>query len=117
MKVAECTQSTRVSYSLCYFLVINGEILIKNYFEKNIEQGKLEAHYNNNYFKFEVSNYIKDVSKYKLVQRRKFQCNSCDHVCVDNRKKRSRLKRSLMDIDRDLFYDALILSNRTKIVK
>ena len=78
--------------------VFNGEKIISEFFENSISSGKIESYYDNNFFRFQISNYIKSMSKYQLVQRRSFHCNSCDHVCVDNTMQRR--KRSVWSIQK-----------------
>ena len=60
---------------------IDGEQMIEDYFDQAVFNNKIEEIYYDSFFMFEISNFIKDLAKHKLVQRRTFQCHSCDDVC------------------------------------
>ena len=60
---------------------IDGETMIEQYIVNSVLTEEMAEDYNDNFFRFEVSNFIKELSKYQLVQRRTFQCNGCDDVC------------------------------------
>ena len=64
---------------------VNGESLIRKVLKDSIRNGDLTKKHDNNFFRFEVSNYIKEATQYNLVQRRRLQCNSCDAVCSDSK--------------------------------
>lgn len=61
---------------------LNGEKLIRKVLQDLIELDKLQHFYLNNQFIFQISNYIKELSESRLVQRRSFKCNDCDKVCL-----------------------------------
>ena len=63
--------------------MLNGENLIKKMLKGSMKNGDLTRKHDNNFFVFEVSNYIKQAARYHLVQRRRLQCNDCDEVCSD----------------------------------
>ena len=83
--------------------MINGEKLIKSVLEIEILNGRLSKSFNNNFFQFEISNLIKEISRYQMVQRRKRMCNNCDPMCVD----RKRRKRDLWSNQENFYYLSL----------
>lgn len=71
----------RMSVSKLGFEMVNGEDLVKTAVGKAISDGNLDRKFDNNFFLFEVGNYLKQIAKYKLALRRKISCHKCDPIC------------------------------------
>ena len=81
--------------------MFNGEILIRKVLQETIDKKILSPIFNNNFFIFEISNFIKTIASYRLTQRRKLACNECDPQCI-NRNRRSLLVD--LENDEEIFY-------------
>ena len=80
------------------FEFIDGESVIKSTFQKMSEENSDLQKFNNNYFFFGISNFIKSISTFKLVQRRHFACHDCDEQCSIKKKRSVHFDKNLEDV-------------------
>ena len=80
------------------FKFIDGEGLIKSTFRNISRENPDLKKFENNYFFFQTSNFIKSISSYQLVQRRRFACHECDSQCSTRKKRSASFENDYEDV-------------------